>query len=386
MVKRTQWVIIILLLISIAGVMALYLTIKPKHDAGIVPAGEKTEKRITDLSGQTRTFKTPCEKVILARSRDIYELSMILCDKTAEKIIAWSPDLRDYDQDAYKKYAERFPSLVTKPLIGNIFDNALDPEDVISREPDLVIMDNYLKKFDATPKLKQAAAPLVFLDQSNKLFENPQKGLRILGQLFDKEERAKEISDYIDAQIDIVASRLAKIDKKMPTVYMERGDSGAKVYGSTWGADDTSWPAMVRKAGGISIADKLTGEMMVVDPEFLFKEDPDIIIITGANWTAVSDSMRLGYYTSKEQAQSSLKAFTQRPGWDSLKAVKNNRVYAIHHGLIIRDFNFFALQQMAKWFYPQEFADIDPEANLAEFHRRFMPIEYSGTWFTGLEH
>jgi iron complex transport system substrate-binding protein len=184
--------------------------------------------------------------------------------------------------------------------------------------------------------------------------------------------------------MNIVELRLAKVGKKMPTVYMERGDSGANVYGSTWGADDTSWPAMVRKAGGINVADKLSGEMMVIDPEFLFKEDPDIIIITGANWTAVSDSMRLGYYTSKEEAQNSLVAFTQRPGWSDLKAVKNDRVYAIHHGLIIRDFNFFALQQMAKWFYPEEFADVDPEANLAEFHERFMPIEYSGTWFSKL--
>jgi iron complex transport system substrate-binding protein len=362
---------------------ALYFSSKPKTTA--VPGETGSTKQITDFSGETKTLKTPCEKVVLPRSRDIYELSAVLGDKTADKIAAWGPDLKEYDQDAYNKYVERFPSLKEKPLIGNIFDNALDAESVVSYNPDLVVMDNYLTKFSATDKLKQAGLPLVFFDQSNKLLENPQKGITIYGQLFGQEARAKEISDYIDGQINIVTSRLAKIGKKMPTVYMERGDAGAKVYGSTWGLDDTSWSAMIRYAGGMNIADKLTGEMMVVDPEFLLRENPDAIIITGANWEAVPDSMKLGYYTSKERAQESLEAFTQRPGWNQLKAVKNGKMYAIHHGLIMHDFGFAALQQMAKWFYPEEFADIDPEANLKEFHDRFMPFEYSGTWFTGLD-
>jgi iron complex transport system substrate-binding protein len=373
--------LVLVLVAAAAGLFYLYSASKTPES---IPETSSRNKQISDLSGETKTFKTPCERVILPRSRDIYELSAILGSQTADKIKAWGPDLKEYDQDAYNKFIERFPSLKDKPLIGNIFDNALDIESVVSYNPDLVVMDNYLAKFAATDKLKQAGLPLVFFDQSNKLLENPQKGIKIYGQLFDQENRAEEISDYIDSQINIVVARLAKIDKKLPTVYMERGDAGAKIYGSTWGKDDTSWAAMVKYAGGKNIAEKLSGEMMVVDPEFLLKENPDVIIITGANWEAVPDSMRLGYYTNAETAKKSLEPFTQRPGWNQLKAVKSGKVYAIHHGLIVHDFGFAALQQMAKWFYPEEFADVDPVANLKEFHKRFMPIEYSGTWFAGI--
>jgi iron complex transport system substrate-binding protein len=34
--------------------------------------------------------------------------------------------------------------------------------------------------------------------------------------------------------------------------------------------------------------------------------------------------------------------------------------------------------------YPTEFADIDPEANLRTYHEKFLPIEYSGTFWVGL--
>jgi iron complex transport system substrate-binding protein len=47
--------------------------------------------------------------------------------------------------------------------------------------------------------------------------------------------------------------------------------------------------------------------------------------------------------------------------------------------------NFAAVQQLAKWLYPQEFRDLDPRARLEEFHRRFMPVAHNGTWMIALD-
>ncbi len=35
---------------------------------------------------------------------------------------------------------------------------------------------------------------------------------------------------------------------------------------------------------------------------------------------------------------------------------------------------------MAKWFYPEEFKDVDPNVALKEYHDKFMPIDYTGTF------
>ena len=43
-----------------------------------------------------------------------------------------------------------------------------------------------------------------------------------------------------------------------------------------------------------------------------------------------------------------------------------------------------ALQQIAKWLYPVEFADIDTDAIFRDFHSRFLPIPYSGNFWASL--
>ena len=92
----------------------------------------------------------------------------------------------------------------------------------------------------------------------------------------------------------------------------------------------------------------------------------------------------LGFETNEENSQKLLKAFTQREGWDKLKAVKNKQVYSAHHGLPREIYDCVVFEYLAKTYYPEEFADIDPEATLKEFYEKFLPFSYGGTWFMHL--
>ena len=56
----------------------------------------------------------------------------------------------------------------------------------------------------------------------------------------------------------------------------------------------------------------------------------------------------------------------------------------VWHQFYNSPYNFAVLQQFAKWLYPEEFADMDPVGNFAEFHDRFLPISYSGTFFASV--
>lgn len=377
-------VFVCLIIIAAGAIYSARISSKPPQTAD---AG----KKITDLENRESNFKTPCRKTVLMKGSDIYEVSMILGDETPEKIVAWGPDLKNSDFDAYIKFTEKFPELKEKPVLGDIMKDAVNPEDVLAYGPDLVLMDSYMirRKLKIVDKLQAAGAPIVFLNQSYDALENPQKGLSVLGQLFNEEERAAKINSYINVQIETTKTKLAGIEKRKPSVYVESGSNGAQKYGQTYGEDGVNklhnWGAQIVLSGGENIIDYKLGENIYVDPEFLFKKDPDIIIITGGNWPATGDSMRLGFNATKEEAKRLLENYTNRPGWKDLKAVKNGRVYAIHSGCVGHSFNFFALQQMAKWFYPEEFSDIDPVANLKEFYDRFMPVEFGGTWSAQLD-
>lgn len=381
MLKVKTVVFSLLILGALAGA-AYYAYDRP---ADSPPSFSASGKKITDLSGQERIFSTPSQKIILVRSRDIYGLSAVAGSDTAAKITAWGPDIMSSDKDAYEKYAGRFPDLKSKPVTGDIFKDAINPESILAFGPDLVVLDNFMvrRKYKSVDRMEAAGLPLVFMDQSNELLSNPQKGIEIWGKLLDQEDRAKEINDYVNGKIDAVKERLAKINKPMPVVYVEAGSNGVSKYGSSYGRDQegryTAWGAMVEYARGRNMIDGKIGDMTTIEPEFLLKSDPDIIIITGANWSG-ADTMRLGYYADQEQAEKLLAGFVARHGWQDLKAVKNKKVYSTFHGFVMHIFNFVAFEQLAKWFYPEEFADLDPESDFREFHQKFLPIEYSGVW------
>jgi iron complex transport system substrate-binding protein len=114
-------------------------------------------------------------------------------------------------------------------------------------------------------------------------------------------------------------------------------------------------------------------------PEFLLSADPEIIVVTGQSW-ADSENLRLGYAASLEPALRRISEFQNRPGWKSLRAVKNRRIYAVFHTFTIHFFGFAGIEALAKDFYPELFPDIHPEKDFQEFHDRFMPIPLRGVW------
>ena len=108
-------------------------------------------------------------------------------------------------------------------------------------------------------------------------------------------------------------------------------------------------------------------------------------MIIGSYWPKKSTSMRLGYDANEEQSQALLKAFTtERQGWPQLKAVQSKHVYSTHHGLPREVYDVAVFEYLAKVFYPEEFADVNPENTLKEFYDKFLPFSYGGIWFMKL--
>jgi iron complex transport system substrate-binding protein len=340
---------------------------------------------VTDLAGRTVSVKVPAERIVLASSRDLHEFAAVAGTDFIKKIAGWGPDLKRYDKDTYDKFSDKYPDIKNIPEVGYYYTKDFNIEKVVSLNPDVVIipMFQYDLAKDDLIRFEQAGIPVVFTDFYYKPLENETKSVTLLGQLLGKEKRAKEITDFFDEQTNIVYSRFAKINKTKPRVYAECGWKGPSEYGGTYG--NIGWGTIIRKAGGDNIAKDFTSESPTITPEFLLDANPDIIIINGSNWPATPDSMRLGYYADKNDSRALLQAFLNRPGWDSLKAVQDQEVYSIFCTYDSRIYSFAGLQAFAKWFYPEDFKDVDPEAGVIEFHKRFMPVDYSGVWMLGLK-
>jgi iron complex transport system substrate-binding protein len=342
---------------------------------------------VTDLAGREVTVPTRVERVVLGHSLYIQEFAAIDGEDFTEKIVGWGSELETKDFDTYCQYLQVYPEIADIPIIGSMSRNSFDTETVVSLNPDVVIMP--LMRYEASKgniqALEKAGISVLIVDFWKAPLDNTQESILLLGKVLGKEERAENISEFYGEQMDLVYSTLNTIDTENSTsrkVYVEYGAFGPSQYGMTF--DNSNWGPMITTLGATNIAAGVAS-MSAIDPEYLLFQNPDLIIIAGQYWPENPDSMGLGYSTSFEDSREDLQGFCTRSGWDKLIAVENYNVHGIHHGISYHIYNFVGMQALAKWIYPEEFANMDPEANLKEFHERYLPINYTGTWVVDIE-
>jgi iron complex transport system substrate-binding protein len=352
-------------------------------------SNSKDSISITDLAGRNVTMKKPAEKVVLSLAQDIIDYAAIYGPGFMKTIVGMGLDLKQTNADMFNKYKEKFPEIDNIPTVGIAYAGTFDTEKTLSLHPDLVIFSISEKaglKSTDLPLLEQAGISVVFTDFMTETPENSRASAILEGKVLGKDNRALELADFYTTEVNKVYSRLAKLSSPKPKVYVEYGSAGPAKYGMT-SAKTFMWGAMVNKAGGYNIANDLAGGGYInINPEYLFAQDPAVIIFTGIRGlSGKPDALSMGYHSTPDETRSQFNKFIQRPGWANLSAVKNKRVYAVCHAMARNLADFTALQYFAKLLYPTEFADLDPEKSLKEYHEKYLPVDYSGVWFISLD-
>ena len=342
---------------------------------------------ITDVTGRTVTLKKPAERVVLQWSGaggPFFTISALMGKDTPKVIAGMDTSLQDYRADMWKHFTTEMPELAKIPVVGTIGDKTFNAEQVVALNPDVIFIPVDLKdqyESDAKAKMDAAGIQTIYIDYHAEKLESHQKSIEAIGKALGKEERAAEISKFYTDRVTRVLDRVSKINKPKPTVYLEVGMNGPEEFGNSF-SSNYSWGALATMAGADVITKDVIKKTSPINPEFILEKNPDIIMIMGSYWPKKPTSMRLGFEATEDSSQALLKAFTtERQGWSELKAVENKQVYSAHHGLPREVFDAAVFEYLAKTFYPEEFADVNPEATLKEFYDKFLPYSYSGIWF-----
>ncbi|EKU71126.1 ABC transporter substrate-binding protein [Selenomonas sp. F0473] len=171
--------------------------------------------------------------------------------------------------------------------------------------------------------------------------------MTLLGQVFGKEERARQVADYFTERMRYIETQLEGKPRK--TVYVE--------YNPT---EETTIPGdffygIAKYSGGKNIFDD--AKAIRIDLEEVTRRNPDYMVI-------ISDKQapRNIIPPTEEQYRDLLQRIAARPGWDEISAVKNGRVLLVsmtgHEGAGKLVGAFYA----AKFLYPEELPDLHPEA------------------------
>ena len=345
---------------------------------------------VTDVAGREVSFDKPVERAILGEGRMLYSLATIETENPFAHVVGWRNDLWTTDQVSFDAYVEKFPEAKDLPFLGNLTDGTLQTETVVTLDPDVLILPIGNKTAADEIKLEDTLAgigvKIVYVDFREHILENTVPSLHILGQLFGKEARADEVADFWQGKMDAIAKVIADNKPARPNVFMYRAAGLVECCG-TFGPDN--FGLMVDLAGGHNLgSDFLPGYTGSINPEQVIASNPDIIVVTGSDWTNSPDAqgfVSVGPGTSDQAADSRkvLASLVEAPAFTGSKAVADGNVHAIWHQFYTSPYQFVAIAEMAKWFHPELFADVDADATFKEFYDRFLPIPYEpGAWLS----
>ncbi|MDT8893568.1 ABC transporter substrate-binding protein [Halomonas sp. I1] len=346
---------------------------------------------VTDIAGREVTIDAPVERVILGEGRQIYLLGALQPDEPFAGVVGWREDFSQADPDNYAAYAERFPELKEIPTFGGFKDGTFDVEQAAALEPDVVLMN--LEARAATEdagyddKLAELDIPIVYVDFREDPLAHTIPSMRLMGELLGEEEDAEAFIAFAQAQMARVTETIETAGPERPRVFVDRAGGYSEDCCMSFG--DGNFGEYVEIAGGTNIAkDIIPDTFGSLNPEQIIAADPQQVVVTGGNWDAYvpgGDWVGVGPGADMGAARAKLEALTERTAMTGIDAVANDDVHAIWHQFYNSPYYFVAVQQLAKWFHPSLFDDLDPEATMEKLHQRFLPVDYVPGYWTSLK-
>lgn len=235
-------------------------------------------------------------------------------------------------------------------------------------------------------KLAALGIPVVYVDFRHRPMENTEPTMRLMGQLLGKEARAEEFIAYRAAQIRRVADTIAAEPPAPQGVHRTHRWLHRRLLPELWQRE----LRQIRGSGGGTNVAKgvIPGTFGQLNPEQVIASNPDQVVVTSANWEAYVPSghwIGVGPGADLAEARRKLETYTRRPAYTGTRAAQDRAFHAIWHQFYNSPYEFVAIQQLAKWFHPALFADLDPDATYREMHERFLPVPYEPGYFVSLD-
>ena len=382
----------VLITLMLAGLLAALFFFPSQTKESVAVAGASPATiTVTDLLGRKVQVRAPVQRVILGEGRQLYLVAALDTENPIQRVVGWRKDLIQADPDTYSLYLRKFPKIAAIPTFGGFEEGTFDIEQAITQKPDVIFLNIEAQRAtdDARyiEKLAAVGIPVVYIDFRHYPMENTEPTMRLFGKLFGKEARAEEFIAFRAAQIQRVADVIMARQPARPKVFIER--IGGYTEDCCLSFGNENFGKFVEIAGGNNIAkDVIRGTFGQLNPEQVVAANPDQVVVTSANWEAfVPGGSWIGVGPGADTAEAARKldAYTRRPAYAGTKATQQRAFHAIWHQFYNSPYEFVAVQQLAKWFHPALFADLDPDATYRELHERFLPIPYQPGYFASLD-
>ena len=309
-----------------------------------------TTRTITDAMG--RTVEVPAEvKSIVCVGVGALRYT---CYMDAEDLVI---GVEDYEVKAgmtrlynYVNFA-KFKDL---PVIGT--NGQPYTEEIIKLSPDVIVMSKSAS-VEADELQKQTGTPVVVVPGSDgTLDEGAYKTIEIMGQLYNKQNRATELTTYLKGIEKDLQDRWKDIpESEKPSVYV--GGVSFKGHHGFEGTEAGYGPFALIGAKNLADTTGKSGAFNI-DLEQVLSWDPDIIFVdfNGMNLIKEDYAKNAGYYNSLKAVQEG-KVYSQISFRSSASNLETALADAYYAACVI---------------YPEAFKDVDPVAKAGEIFEKLL--------------
>jgi iron complex transport system substrate-binding protein len=314
--------------------------------------GDEKEISVIDESGKTVTIKEPLKRIVVCHAMFAEVMKSLGAD---DKIVGIPTYMENY--------TTFYPVLSKLPTVGGA--STPDSEAIVSLKPDLVIVfGNWAKNLETDLK---GVSPVLRL--TYRPFSTTDQDIMILGYIVGKNKEANELIDFYQKPLAQIKDRVSSLaEEKKPRVYLEYSDYRTQSEGS--GTHE-----MLLMAGARNIASGLNTDPSgapFVDPEWVIKENPEIIMRR-----ALKADASCGY---DEDNTTQMKALSEkilsRPELANITAVKDRRVFCFSTDISTGLSYWLGIVYMAKILHPDLFQGMDPVAIHQEYLTRFQKLDF----------
>jgi len=347
-------------------------------------------KTIVDIARRTVEVPDNPQRIVVGESRMLYTLALVQEGNPAKNIVGWPGDMQNLDPQSWQLYVKAFPEIATIPQLGKNNFTQFNAEKIIALKPDLVILPRYAKQQSdhdqMLDSLTQAGIAVIYVDLRVDQLNNTIPSVKLLGDVLNNPQKAARFIAFYQQHMNVVQQRIAQYHGKKTTVMLQLQLGRRQTCCTT--VSHGNLADLLAFAGGDNIAGgafkSVYGQM---NPEAVIAANPNVYISTGLGSTQgkAEGNIMLGPLVSKEQAEGSFQqVMNQQPLLSNLQAVKAGRAYSVWHNFYLSPYHLVDVEVFAKALYPSLFADIDPQHTVKEIYEQFLPIPFSGTYWSQL--
>lgn len=191
-----------------------------------------------------------------------------------------------------------YPGVSEKTVVGGFFEPSIQAVEAL--DPDMIIISRLHKNI----KQRFLDTDCILLEVKTTSIADSFEDILLMGKIFSRETRAKEIVSRNKQQLDLVARKISRIPKKdRKRVIRLMGRDKIMTPGT-----DSFQNEMIRAAGGITHD---------------FNRNGNIIEVTEAEWKKFNPQVIYGCGGDKKAVD----AFFDKQDWKDVDGVRNHQIY-----------------------------------------------------------